>query len=111
MNGVLNREVKLFQSYKHSYTKINCLKAQDDFSDLVPITVTVESVLNLSHLFFLNQFNPVTASNLSHTAVMHSPVEYFSNLTWLNTLGTGSSCTTTVTFFKNKCSMNYLIKG
>jgi hypothetical protein len=111
MNGVLSTKAKLFQLYKHSYTKSNCPKAQDNFSDLVPITVTVERVLDLSHFLFLYQFNPVTASNLSHTAVMHSPVEYFSNLTRLNTLGTSSSCTTTVTFLNNMCSMNYLING
>ncbi|MFT5168633.1 MAG: hypothetical protein ACI8P3_003878 [Saprospiraceae bacterium] len=98
MNGVLNSEITSFQSYKHSYTEAQCLKAQDNFSDLVPIFVTVESVLYPSRFISLNLINPMTANNLSRNAVMHSPVEYFFSMTWLNMLGTGSACTPTVTF-------------
>ncbi len=100
MNGILSSEATLLQPYKHSYTGTNSQMAKDHFSDLVPSYVTVESVLNLSRLSF-NQFNPVTASNLSHNAVMISSVEKFSKMTRLNTLGTSRTvCTPTVTFFK-----------
>ena len=101
MNGVLNSEAKLFRSYKHSYTESKGLQIQDNFSDLVPAFATVEGVFN-SGLLSLNQLNPVTASNLSHTAVMISSVEKFSDTTSINTLGAGSSCAPAVAFFNTK---------
>lgn len=101
MNGVLNSEVTLFQSYNYAYTESNCLQCKDNFSDLVPFSITVESVLNNGYYSF-NLINPMTARTFSkHAVVMNSFAGTFTQKTGLNILGAGIPCAPTVTFNKN----------
>ncbi len=96
MNRILNSKEN-FQYKELSFSIMNSCKVQEYFSDLVPSNVTVESVLNNGYYSF-KQLNPMTASYFSDAAVLNSLKESCIEKTGLNMLGTGLSCTPTVTF-------------
>ncbi len=72
MNEELNSEAKLNKFNMQSYTIATSKWSQNNFSDLVPSFVTVESVLNTGHYSFY-QINPMTASYYTGNAVVSNP--------------------------------------
>lgn len=78
MNEELNSEAKFLQLDTHFGPANTRLQTQDNFSDLVPSIVTVESILNTGR-YSLNQINPMTASYYTDNAVVMNPrTEFFS---------------------------------